>query len=169
MRGIKMAYGNWGAWIWLNDKHIPEREDQTPFKEDKLKAGYHQAFQRKEGTDPHHAVLGNGDVRLCLYKSTPILFLKGKKVKLQKYCKNWGKEDDYFEAEHYPHNTPLKGDIKGYTFTISADYCGNEMIMTLKEPNGDIWKCEGGFTRGTSDDNSPMYFKDLLIEKEVEE
>ena len=66
-----MAYGNYGAIVTKNGERCPDREDNTPYKEGDMQAGYHQAFLRSEGADPHHAVIGDGDIRLCAHKTYP--------------------------------------------------------------------------------------------------
>ena len=79
-----MAYGNWGGNVFKNGIRQKYREDNTPYKEKENKPGYHQAFGRREGLDPHHAVLGNGRVRLCGYKSNTRLYLEGKLIDITK-------------------------------------------------------------------------------------
>ena len=43
-----MAYGNWGAFVYKNGERQPNWEDNTPYRETDLIAGYWQAFGRKE-------------------------------------------------------------------------------------------------------------------------
>ena len=146
-----MAYGNYGAMVFKNKERMRQWEDQTPYKEEEIEAGYQQAFGRQETKlSPHHAVLGEGPVRLCGYKTMPILMKDGKVVDLIPYAKKCGLtiskfQDDgeeYIDDDYYD----LEGEIDGYNFEIKAD---DHLHLKLVCPNGDVWIGEVGYCWGS--------------------
>ena len=156
------AYGNWGAWVFRNGERIPEWEDNTPYHETELIAGYWQAFGRNETVSPHHAVLGQQRMRLCGYKHEPTLFLDGKEVDMKQYVK-----EGLWEHEEWEHNGTthpaywsldgdegfIDGDIEGYHFTART-FNGNMIDLRLVEPDGTAWtsRCGYGYGAGCMDD-----------------
>jgi hypothetical protein len=150
-----MAYGNWGAWVYRNGVHMPTHEDQTPYREE-LEAGYFQAFRAlpdgvgvklDETLNPHHAVLGSGRVRLCGYKSYPVLFLDGQPVDLDAYVVDRDDEGD----------TEWRGELEGYRFQAElADYDHrNKVDLLLVEPDGTRWTARSGYCIGSGWDDEP--------------
>ena len=134
-----MAYGNWGAFVYKNDERMHNWEDQTPYKENELEAGYHQAFGRNDGINPHHAVLGEGKVRLCGYKTTPVLFVDGKEIDLEEYATSY--EDAEKEwADGW------EGEVEGFKF--KADQCDNKLELELTTPDGNKWRSTCGYCMG---------------------
>lgn len=77
-----MAYGNYGAWVFRDGEHMPQWEDQTPYHEEDLVAGYHQAFGVGTSDDFPlcHAVLGGAEMRLCARKTYPHLYWRLEEV-----------------------------------------------------------------------------------------
>lgn len=135
-----MAYGNWGAFVYRNGERMKKWEDQTPYRENELEQGYHQAWGRQEGINPYHAVLGQQRARLCGYKNDPHFFLDGKEIDLAPYLV---KEEDY-EGEW---NAEAVEDAPGYAFT-ARQYDGNMIDLELKEPDGAVWKSTCGYMYG---------------------
>lgn len=128
-----MAYGNWGAFVYKNGERMKTHEDATPYKENEFESGYTQAFMRSEGRCPHHAVLGEKDVRLTGYKSSAGLLFKGQRIELEKYKT---KEGSYV------------GEIEGYKFE-AEEYDGNMVDLKLVEPDGTQWKATCGYEYGS--------------------
>lgn len=149
-----MAYGNWGAWVFRNGELMEQWSDQTPYRESELAAGYLQAFGRREGLNPHHAVLGEKRVRLCGYKSSPSLFLDGEAVDLKPFVTNvydtWTAQDGtvYEDADEWA------GEIEGYRF--GATFNQENMIdLWLIEPDGTRWTSRCGYEYGAGHDDAP--------------
>jgi hypothetical protein len=127
-----MAYGNWGAFVYKNGQRMSDWQDQTPYRETELQQGYWQAFGPREGLVPHHAVLGEGRVRLCGYKCYPVLFLDGNRVEMKEM------DDEYAEDE---------GDLEGFHWSYSMS--DNQVELRLLCPNGDLWNGTSGYGMGT--------------------
>lgn len=159
-----MAYGNWGAWVFRNGEHQPTHEDQTPYHEETMAPGYHQAFgihqtadagfgspvlSRDAMVDPHHAVLGGADMRLCGYKNWARLYHQGAEVELTPFkigadTTEWGTEQDVYE-----------GEIDGYRFRADQ-HNGNMIDLLLVEPDGTRWTARCGYGYGAGiDDGEP--------------
>lgn len=102
-----MAYNNYGAWVFLNEHHRKDKENveiynQKPLNDavwcrvwQQVKDNYTEEdeseLKSSEWEYLHHAVLGDGDVRLGIYKETLSLFHKnGDKVVVQTLiCDEW--------------------------------------------------------------------------------
>src|SRR2546421_5055013 len=139
-----MAYGNWGAFVYKNGERQPEWEDNTPYRETDLIAGYWQAFGRKEDggiISPHHAVLGKDRVRVCAHKAYFMLYLDGKEIEDtdQYLVDTEGEFDD--DALH-------QGEIEGYKFR-AQEFSGNMIDLELIEPDGAIWQSRCGYAFGS--------------------
>ena len=142
-----MAYGNWGAFVYRNGERQPNREDQTPYRETELEAGYIQAFGVGDGLGPHHAVLGSGRFRLCGYKSSPMAYLDGAKVDLSPF-KVLDEEADEDRPEYH-------GVIEGWTF-VAVPFNDPEGIkLTLIEPDGTKWTSRCGYCIGAGHEDRP--------------
>ena len=134
-----MAYGDWGAFVYKNGVRMESHEDNTPYKETELQAGYAQAFLRSEGMNPHHATLGDMDVRLCGYKNYPRLYLRGEQLDMTPFlipseAPEWEDQD-------------WKGLIGGYDFTVTQ-YDDNMVDLYLKQPDGSVWNSTCGYCYG---------------------
>ena len=145
-----MAYGNWGAFVYRNGERMTQWEDNTPYRETELQAGYWQAFA---GTGAHHAVLGEKRVRLCGYKCYPSLMVDGVKADIDSYGQADPSVDDSFTGSngvYYPDFHHFSGDINldGDTYHLSADRDGNMLDLELIEPDGTKWTARCGFEYG---------------------
>lgn len=142
-----MAYGNWGAFVYKNGERQKTHEDNTPYKETELEAGYWQAFGPRDGLGPHHAVLGEGDFRLCGYKCYPRIYYKGEPVESFQYRLN--PKDGETEAEWYfEESEGIEGEIAGYTFSAYPAGDNNEIDLSVTCPNGDKWTSRCGYCIG---------------------
>jgi hypothetical protein len=141
-----MAYGNWGAFVYKNGVRQTNREDNTPFKEDELQPGYHQAFGRVDTKlDPHHASLGSGPFRLCGYKSSPYLFWEGNAVDDRPYQKgdNAGTDDwSWYDSEG------IEGELNGYKFRATPHEYPEAVELWVQEPDGTQWTGKSGYGMG---------------------
>ena len=118
-----MSYGSWGTFVYRNGERMESHEDAIP----------------GDGLDMCHAVLGQGRVRLCGYKGSPILYVDGASVDLEPYVT----ERDPFT------NLPLtwEGEVEGYRF--KADFDGYTLIdLELTEPDGTVWTSTCGYEYG---------------------
>lgn len=150
VRNENMAYGNWGAFVYKNGERQKQREDNAPFYEEELTPGYYQAFGGNDekgnrlstGKNLYcvHASLGNGRLRLCGYKNSPMLFIDGKEVDIDSYKKGLeieGRWDNSYE-----------GEIDGYSFKVNQ-YDGNMVDLVLIEPDGTKWTSTCGYEYGS--------------------
>lgn len=152
-----MAYGNWGAWVYRDGELKPDWCDQTPYRETEIQAGYFQAFSRSEGLDPHHAVLGEKRLRLCGYKSYPVLFVDGEKVSLAPYVTEV--YETWTDREGVAHESAgeWRGTIDGYEFGATFDTdSGNQLDLWLTEPDGVKWTSHCGYEYGAGHDDPPV-------------
>jgi hypothetical protein len=138
-----MAYGNWGAFVYKNGERQPNWEDNTPYRETNLTAGYWQAFGRQEGPEqisPHHAVLGKNRVRVCGHKNCFILYLDGKEIE---------DTDQYIvdTYENFDVDALHQGEIEGYKFR-AKEFSGNMIDLELIEPDGTCWQSRCGYAFG---------------------
>lgn len=134
-----MAYGNWGAFVFQDGKHQPQWEDNTPYKETELQAGYWQAFRNDSETHPHHAILGKDRMRVCAYKNYLVLFLDGKQIDTSTYLPT----EDYNAWESL-----YQGEIEGYKFRAQM-FNGNMIDLELVEPDGTHWVARCGYCYGS--------------------
>jgi hypothetical protein len=156
-----MAYSNWGAFVFCNGSRREDKEDVGVFdtEEGNVPSGsriwtnlaknisrYPSADQIPWHEHSHHAVLGDGKVRLCGYKNMPELWiLRGdvpERVKLPTDRTSTGNSLD---------GIPEKGTIKvdglewQWWFLM---YDGNMIDLKLFEPDGTVWDCTCGFEYG---------------------
>lgn len=147
-----MAYGNWGAFVYRNGERMREWEDQTPYQEQRLVPGYHQAFgllpdaqtgevakRTESDLRTHHAVLGQQRVRLCGYKCYAVLFIDGKRVEDLTPYELPGDPDAY--------SKDINGEFEGYEFR--AEHEANFVALYLREPDGTVWTSRCGYEYGS--------------------
>jgi len=143
-----MAYGNWGAFVYKNGERQTEWEDNTPYREDELIAGYWQAFGRKEEGEiirPHHAVLGKDRVRVCAHKAYFRLYLDGKEIEgTDQYLVDTDEADT---DENFDVDALHQGEIEGYKFRVQ-EFDGNMIDLELIEPDGTVWQARCGYAFG---------------------
>lgn len=152
-----MAYSNWGAFVYKDGNRRKDREDVGVFDTDEAK--YCSSFRifaniikrQKENCDEwynhsHHAVLGDGVVRLCGYKSNPSLWvIKDDKPEVEKLPEpNW--DDDEYELQDQSGEVTINGKVWKWGFN---QYQGNMIDLTLTEPDGSKWKSSCGYCYGT--------------------
>lgn len=151
-----MAYGNWGAFVYRDGERQREWEDNTPFRETELTAGYWQAFGSALGSEddgpkpsPCHAVLGSKNVRLCGYKCYPRLMVDGKEVDLDPFMTEWSTWTSPQDGHEERDGEVWAGEIEGHTFRAVFDTERQNMIdLELTEPDGAKWTARCGYMYG---------------------
>lgn len=152
-----MAYSNWGAFVHKDGERRTDREDVAVFGDDEkdLPSGVRifaniMANRQKfpDGQVPphehsHHAVLGDGPVRLTGYKNSPRL---------------WHVEDDgsVAQVDLTPFRTTdgdpwddhtYEGEYAGAHFRANQ-YDGNMIDLELVEADGAKWTSTCGYCYG---------------------
>lgn len=160
-----MAYSNWGAFVYRDGKRRRDCEDVPVFgdRSAELAAGsavriFVNLLKLKEAgrleSSPwwqhaHHAVLGDGAVRLCGYKSYPELWVvrDGAPEKVAIDWDPWSPES--------PHGYLQAGQIDGYKWQAEA-CCDPEAVeLLLTEPDGTTWSARSGYCIGAGHDEDP--------------
>ena len=157
-----MAYGNWGGRAYRNGEHMPNREDNTPYREEELAAGYYQVLgPQKPGIQTQHVTLGSQRVRLCGYKCYPGLFLDGVRLALEPFF-----IEDYWGESNGDNG---KGEIEGYKFEWAQWEDPAQVELRLVEPDGTVWTGFSGYGIGAGHDPDdylrPAHFSHKLEEK----
>jgi len=150
-----MAYGNWGAFVYKNGERQKKREDNTPYSEDELEPGYYQAFGGNDengkrlltGKELHccHASLGSGRIRLCGYKSYPLLYWDGNTVDLTPYQKGVNAGTNKWE---WYDSDGIEGELNGYKFSAYPSEDPESVFLELTEPDGTKWTGQSGYMIG---------------------
>jgi hypothetical protein len=113
-----VAYSNYGGFVFRDGERMPGYEDAVLID------------------SMYHVILGNGRVRLCGYKSWPVLFVDGKEVSLAPYT----------TEEGFPGCG--QGEIDGYKFGWEQDDDPEKVDLWLKEPDGTMWTGFSGYAMG---------------------
>ncbi len=152
-----MAYSNWGAFVHKEGERRTDREDVAVFRDDekdlpsavRIFANLMANRQRYPvGETPwyehsHHAVLGDGPVRLAGYKHLPELWHAQEdgsvvRVDLTPYRTTEGEEWDDHTYE---------GEYSGVRFRAN-EYDNNMIDLELVEADGSKWKSTCGYCYG---------------------
>ncbi len=118
-----MAYGNWGAFVFKEGIRMNGHEDADTG----LPSGH--------ALDLCHAVLGDGRVKLCGYKSIPVLLVDNAQVDLQSFTIDATRPGDF------------AGLIGDYRFRVTR-HGSNYIDLFLREPDGSVWTATCGFEYG---------------------
>lgn len=147
-----MAYSNWGAFVYKNGERRTDKEDVGVWDTDEsdLPSGvriFANIIKNRESgsndfsSHSHHAVLGDGNVRLCGYKDYPLLYtiLNGKSEKIPLP----------FDYDDQSEDTGVIEDDNGELYEWSYQHNGiNRIYLRLKEPDGSIWTSTCGYEFG---------------------
>lgn len=146
-----MAYSNWGAFVDKDGVRRKDKEDVGVFDTDE--SGYNSGIRIfvniiknrekfPEGDEPwymhsHHAVLGDGDVRLCGYKNWAELWVcrDGKPEKIDIEIDEDASESGEVE---------IGGNVWKYSFCMRDNMVDLELI----EPDGSVWTSTCGYCYG---------------------
>lgn len=113
-----MAYGDYGAFVYLNGKRMKEYEDCS-FNKNLV-----------------HGLIQDGDISVACYKQgLPRIYYKDKELKY--YDDN---EIDCFDFN------PFHYEFNGYEFYFCNE--DKPYVVEMKTPNGDSWKCEYDYWYG---------------------
>lgn len=150
-----MAYGNWGAFVYEDDVRRPDKEDVGVFDidENRFPSGcriFANIMKNQEKypdgnapwyTNSHHAVLGDGVVRMCGYKASAELWVcRGETPERPERIELETGEDESDSGEI---------EIDGKTWEWSFEqYDGNMVDLTLVEPDGTRWTATCGYQYG---------------------
>lgn len=147
-----MAYGNWGAFVYENGERRQDKEDVGVFDTDEKNcpSGFRifanilkNREKYAEGKDPwythsHHAVLGDGIVRLCGYKDWAELWVCRKGVPERIDLETHEDASDYGEV--YIDGKAWKWEFRMYESAM--------VDLELVEPDGTVWKSTCGYGYG---------------------
>lgn len=158
-----MAYSNWGAFVYCNNERRKDKEDAGVFdaEEANLPSGLRIYFNLLKLNNSgelgdefwyrhsHHAVLGDGPVRLACYKITPELWVLNEETPQQVDLDQYkihdedqeSQDNDWYDTHDY------KGEFEGYKFSC-INYENNIVELILEEPNGNKWSSKCGFEYG---------------------
>jgi hypothetical protein len=162
-----MAYSDYGAFVFCNGIRRPDKEDVGVFDTEeadlpsgqrifanlsKNMARYGFASQTEEdhlqawAAHSHHAVLGDGLVRLCGYKNyKPELWSMGSDrplwYNLEDYITAWDTEGDAIE---------WSGTMLDHLFAVKVVTLRGQhgLALRLVEPGGAQWTAEAGYLFG---------------------
>lgn len=156
-----MAYSNWGAFVYKDGQRRTNREDVGVFDEDeaelpsgarifaniaKAREKYGAAGEKQPAHEhSHHAVLGDGPVRLAGYKYHVDLWHLAEDGTVTNL------DLDQFEVKRSEYGTveTLKGEYEGCRFTAELDEdSGNLIDLTLTEADGAEWTSRCGYLYG---------------------
>jgi len=151
-----MAYGDYGAFVWLNGKRRKDKEDVATFATDEEIFGKSSETipisarmwvslinQRGKNVDwvnsIHHGILGDGNIRvMCHKQGLPGIYEATETgFKQIKYC------DDDIEPYEYGE---IKFEYKNHKFCFVSTKPYYAKMIT---PEGDIWECEYDYGYGS--------------------
>jgi len=148
-----MAYSNWGAFVHRNGERRKDKEDVGVFDTDEstIPSGWrivaNLVKNRDRGNDEwynhsHHAVLGDGPVRLCGYKSSPELWIWKDGIALRINLETYriGNGGEEWEGIY-------NGEIEGHKFQ-ARQFNGNMLNLWLRELDGSQWQSMCGYCYG---------------------
>lgn len=159
-KAISVAYSNWGAFVHEGGVRREDREDVAVFNDDeatcpsggRIYANILKNMERyPDGNPPwyahsHHAVLGDGPIRLCGYKCRPELWRalddeNAEDIDLAPYLVSGDRSDPDCEELVY------EGDVDGCHFYV-REYDGNMVELLLIEADGSRWHSICGYVYG---------------------
>lgn len=152
-----MAYSNWGAFVHKNGEHRPDKEDVGVFDTDEANAPAGARIflnilkNRENGTEDdwsrhsHHAVLGDGPVRLCGYKSSPELWYIENGEAKQATLPEPDYDNDEWELSNQSGKIVINEQAWEWWFN---QFDGNMIDLKLIEPDGTEWASRCGYCYG---------------------
>lgn len=153
-----MAYSNWGAFVYRAGKRRRDCEDVPIFgdRSDEASAApgariWINLMKAKlsGGEQPpwghtHHAVLGDGPVRLVGYKSYPALWI-ARGDSIDKIEIEWSWDDKQTRT----------GEIDGYRWTAEPEEDPEAVSLSLVDPDGTVWTSRCGYCIGAGHEDDP--------------
>lgn len=158
-----MAYSNWGAFVYQGGKRRRDCEDVPVFGDRSAESSapssvriFVNLLKLKETgkleispwwQHAHHAVLGDGPVRLCGYKSYPELWVLRNDAP-ERIDIKWDPWEDDGARE-------VSGEIDGYRWVAEYGEDPERVEITLIEPDGSTWTARCGYCIGAGHDDDP--------------
>ena len=158
-----MAYGDYGAFVYLNENRRRDKEDVGVFdtEEASLPSGlriYANILKNMEGDEDrwwkhsHHGVMGDGNVRVACYKqgwpeiwvwerdaSEPSSFSFDDLSRLYR----WDDYEEYEGTRYAPDSYDKEFDLLGWHFRFWGDECDSKPAYGASMTrNGETWECE---------------------------
>ena len=106
--------------------------------------------QDKALSGPHHAVLGDGPIFVCLYKqSTVLVYIRGEKVKTDALQRDWDAEDeDATQVREF--------EIHDHKITAVHTYGNNYYVYAkMEQSDGVVWEGFSGYQIGAGYNDPP--------------
>lgn len=138
-----MAYGDYGAFVYLNGKRRTDKEDTETY----------------DGSgDLYHGVMGDGSVRVCCYKQGwPVIYYwedgedDSSFVTYDCLSRKFGWDDfyEYGGIRYAPYTYHKEFDFHGWHFTFDGDECGGTPKYSAEmEHDGEHWECDYDYMFG---------------------
>lgn len=153
-----MAYSNWGAFVYKDGVRRRDKEDVGVFDVDEsdVPSGFrifaNLMKNREAGTEgdlslhSHHAVLGDGRVRLCGYESVAALwYVDSEGMRQRAKLPEADYDKDEYELNDQSGELILGGETWGWWFN---QFNGNMIDLKLTEPDGTVWTSRCGYMYG---------------------
>lgn len=156
-----MAYGDWGAVVMRNGVRLPYRENVLPYVGDDVYGSLSimKAFSLSDLNRHMHAVLGDGMVRLCGFKSWPILFVDGAQL-TDEQMNEYASRDKSWKIATVLKNALYRGIIGDVRFAAAfVRYDDHELVDLCLQENGNIWLARSGYNVG----NGHTAYTDAMI------
>lgn len=171
-----MAYSNWGGGVWKNNQLLTAEKCDVAVYDDAVESDVphslriwyfllHEAAKKSEETQwynrPHHAVLGDGKIRVGLYKTSFELYeadddgnvvtVDVTKLLDPKHIWEYDPKDGTEPRRYVDNETLYQGTTftyKGHKFSLEYDDCPCKISVEMKTPEGDIWTGFSGYCMG---------------------
>lgn len=166
-----MAYGNWNGNVYKDGKRRMDKEDVGVWDTDEKDTPkgiriYANIMKRDPSgsgevedsweNHSHHAVLGDGPVRLCGYKTDAELYIMDKRSGItqkidiwdfnyikypdgKKHKNKYGEETDIFSWHHNSTSGEIEIEMDEI-WKYKIEYKQGKIELKLIEPDGTIWK-----------------------------
>lgn len=151
-----MAYSNYGSFVYLNGKRRKDKEDVCLYHDNDV------LLPKKEQDSwsdrLYHGVIGDGDVRLALYKESFGLWDKGKYIDIfstinERTLERLEEDDSiiigdngekYLDYEY----SPFVVNYRGYIICFESKRTSDHYVAEMITPTGDRWQCIYGYAYG---------------------
>lgn len=185
-----MAYSDYGGYAYRDGVRVVERSDCliTPDGDTYATPGMWPGFVGMFGGKPStavanspkgHAVLGDGPIRLLLYKQSAISVYQGAKaLSILDLCPSvavdsWTDKDGltsyWVDVDHYRDNgIPLVIEAEGVQITVWFTYEDNYyMYARLVQPDGHVWHGWSGYGVGAGLESGSHGYSTLERESQL--
>lgn len=138
-----MAYSDYGAFVFCNNKRREDKEDVALFATDEETENCTLAWVESI----HHGTMGDGNIRvLCHKQSCPEVYEKIEDGSIHKVdIKSLTKYRNEEEIPWWEESITLSFEYKGYKFRFVN---GEPNRAEITEPDGTFWECEYDYLFG---------------------